>query len=173
MTTIILVFTTLIGLGLAIYNGWIYKMAIQRNIHYNTLNHLISGSIRAICFILILVLGLIWKIPAERLIFLLLYALIFFWPVYNLIYNAIHNNRWYYLGSRNSNTRSWIDRWFGKVILPVQGFLILATILWYPLNLYESFTERWLDWVISIVLISAFCIIGHNFYTKKWTFTRK
>lgn len=173
MQALILIFTAFIGVALGIYNGWIYKMAVQRNERFNTLNHYISGFIRFIIIGVILWIGVYLHSPIENIVFNILFAGVFFWPVYNLLYNLIHTKRWNYLGSKKSNTKSFIDRTFHKFIIPVQIVLTLIMILYYPLNIYDQFIylvealkERWFEIIGGIMLFITVVCIAFKFNKK-------
>lgn len=176
MKTIILIFTVLAGLSLAFYNGWIYKMATRRDVGYNEVTHFISGWIRFIWMVFIAFIMAFSSFLSKDIIFIEMVAAILFWPMYNFAYNLVHDNPLLYLGSRNTGTKSWIDKTLGKAILPIQGILILVTALWYPLKIYniinlqpliERIISNYTEWIVGAALIIVVPVVSYLFLKQK------
>lgn len=165
MKTIIIIFTVLIGLSLAIYNGWIYKMATKRDANFNRQTHFVSGIVRFLIMLLNFFLSWYMNYSVEWIIWIELLSAVMFWPVYNVTYNAVFRESIFYLGSKETNTKSWLDKTLGKLILPLQGILILMTVLWFPMDIYQGLVDflntfqhqlvtEWYNFVIAAILIA-------------------
>jgi len=135
----ILIFTIVIGLLLAFYNAFIFKMSqsVLRDKHYNDLVHLTGGAIRFSWLIFIIIHSILNSIIWYDTVFLLLVASFVFWAGFNMIYNLILGHGVFYIGSQESGTRSLFDKYIGKLTVPIQGLILLLTILWYPIKLYN------------------------------------
>lgn len=169
-----IILITILGVLLAFYNAHIYAMANSRDMYYNKLVHIESGSLRFILVGMIITNGALFRQPWYDVFWLVLFAGICFWPVYNIVYNWVHGHSLFYLGSRKSNSSSIIDKTLHNLIHPAQALLILLTILWYPVKIY-----RWIeplvfrvcdnicDWIIAMMFIIFFTVLAYKVYNKK------
>ena len=175
MLYILIGFTSLIGLIHAYYNAWIFAMSANRDAYYNKMVHLAGGAVRFTWALFVLVLGIFYNTPWETTIFVLLLCGIWFFPVYNIVYNAFNRENWFYVGSIHSGTKSFMDKHFGKFYIPIYFILAALTILWFPLDLFnfftltlvESFRIRWFDWSVVAMLLIATILLVRKFRNTK------
>jgi hypothetical protein len=169
------VFTPIFGILFALYNAYIFAMSMAgpRDPHYNKLVHRTGAALRLAFLFLIVSYGIVHHIDWVHIVFHVLFAGIFFWPVFNVVYGKILHNDWFYIGSKESGTKSLIDLFLGKSIYFLQVLLILLTGLWYVVDfrgffetmLYQIKTNPW-EWIIATFLI-VFTIAAAIQFRKK------
>jgi hypothetical protein len=175
MQILLLIFTGLFGLALAFYNAWAFAMATCRDKYFNRLVHRTGGTIRLLWIIFVIASGITLNLNAENIVFDVIWCGFWFFPVYNVLYNQLNGEGWFYFGTKDSKTSSILDKWFGKLYLPAYIIILLLLILWYPLGLYkfitqiliESFKDRWIDWCILLMIIIAVFFVLKKFHNKK------
>jgi len=175
MQTLLVVFTSLIGIALAFYNAWAFAMATVRDKYYNKLVHRTGGFIRFLWIVFIIAAGIKIDISAENITFDVIFAGFWFFVVYNILYNQLNGEGWFYFGTKKSGTKSVMDIWFGKLYLPVYVIILFLIMFWYPLKLFkfititlmQSFKEQWVSWIIVVTLIISTILVVRKFYIKR------
>lgn len=174
---LLITFITIMGLLLALYNGYIFAMALpgKRDPHYNKLLHRAGWLIRLSVWCFSMVTGVLERVQVNDLVWLSLYSLLWFWPVFNIIYAKINDEQWLYVGSENRYTASWFDRKFRKFTVPGYILTLLLTVFWYPLDilyffsnvLMESFRERPVSWAVVAGLIIISWVLVRRIHLKR------
>lgn len=175
---LLIAFITIMGLLLALYNGFVFAMALpgKRDPHYNKLLHRVGWMIRLSVWCFSMAIGILEEdITLNDLIWLSLYSLLWFWPVYNIIYAKINDEEWLYVGSETRTTASWFDRKLRKFSIPGYILTLLLTVFWYPLDilyffsnvLMESFRAMPVSWGIVAGLIIISWILVRKIHFKK------
>jgi hypothetical protein len=128
--------TGLIILLAGLYNGWIFRLSPQRDELANNKVHRIGGLIRALLMFIPILYGIITK---ESFISIMLWTLIeanLSWTGYDLLYNYVNNQNWWYSGNSETKTASVIDKMLYKWDEGIKLILFLYTIGWYWIEPY-------------------------------------
>ena len=136
--------------------------------------HLFSWLLRFFIFMIILFAGMISGLAHDHTGFISLLYINAAFTGYNLIYNKGFDHKWYYTGSKNSNSGSFLDKILGMGIIVLEGLLLLFTILWYPVKLVRIPTflvnqmkDRPWDFIVTALIAVVFFVIYKVFFQKK------
>jgi hypothetical protein len=150
---------------MAIYNGLIYLMSQNnRDKWYNSYVHKTGFVIRCLFGVLILSLYIYTGIRPVHTLFMILLMLFLSGPVYNIIYNFMHDHPVFYIGSSQSGTSSFIDRWLSNWRIPwvVPAYILsfLSVVLWYPLKMFSVVERIWLNFQLNFISYLIAAAIG-------------
>ena len=167
--TIILILSVLMAWAIAEYNAAVYKLYLggkdaehysKKNQTTNKLVHLIGFAMRSIWFLTISYITFI-SLSFKDAGFIVVLNLNLLWLGYNLIYNFRHGHPWWYLGK---NTSSWIDRNLKQSIYAIQLFLLLCTVLWFPI--FRELSEGIFNYFVTILIVCLSLYFVIRFYYK-------
>ncbi|OQA66923.1 MAG: hypothetical protein BWY38_01633 [Ignavibacteria bacterium ADurb.Bin266] len=156
-TTILIIISIIAAWLFGDYNATIYLMyfggqknkSLLRIPELNKKLHFISFWLRVCWWLIISYLALqITLLPTA--IFIMLINAVLLWTGYNLIYNWRHGHPWWYIGTKASQTSSWIDLHLQKAVYSGQAFLILLTIFCHAI--YHD-AQRGNFYIIIIIII--------------------
>ena len=175
MKEMLLFFTAVFGLLISFLNSFIFEMSpTGRDAYFNNLIHRFSWGLRFLWVLLLIFIGSVTDMYFRDTGFQVIVAIVFFWPLYNVVYNLRHNHGWFYLGSSKSGTKSPIDRFLGGAVLVLQGILLLVALLWYPLDIasyiarFISWLADWAftDWIFAGMIVIFAVLVSRKFYHK-------
>lgn len=171
MTTLILTSSIVFGLIVAFYNAYVFKLYLTREKSDNNIVHRLGGSLRLFWLVFVGVACWYAKLPWGDIAFYVLVNITLAWTVFDLVYNKIHNHKWYYSGTLGSGTSSVIDKFFNKFDEFIKGGILVLTILWKPFFINEMLedmiTNRGWSVLVVIIIIVVFGYLAIRFNNKK------
>lgn len=171
MNYLIISSSVIFAIIVSFYNAFFYKLYFTRDKSDNKVVHLLGGSLRAFWMLAIIAFCWFSGLSLGKIAFYVLINITLAWTCFDLIYNLIHNHKWYYSGTLGSGTSSSIDKILNKIDEYIKAGIIVLTSLWYPFNIDEMIAEmianRWVEVLISITVFGLFGYIAIRFYNKK------
>lgn len=171
MTTLIIILSVIIGFLIAFYNAFVYKLYFTRLPADNKIVHRLGFFLRLFWIIAFIAIGWLSKISWNNIAFITLLNISLSWTLFDLVYNKIHNHKWYYSGTTGSGTSSFIDKLLNKVDEYIKGGVLVFTILWYPFYIYEilkdTILNRGFDLLIAVLIFIAWGYLAYRLYVKK------
>ncbi len=171
MTTLIITFSIVFALIVAFYNAYFFKLYFTRESYDNKIVHRLGGALRLFWMVAVGAACWVAGIPWGKAAFFILLNINLAWTGFDLVYNLVHNHKWYYSGSLQSGTSSIIDKFLNKFDEWVKCGLLVLTILWLPFDISfmikDTILNRGWDLGIAIVLFAGFGYLANRLFNKK------
>lgn len=174
METVILIFSSVVFAWLiGEYNATAYLMYLgdkesktlpSGKTDYNTLFHRLGFLIRFLWWVIIVFFSA-FLVSDEFAGFIASLNVVLLWTGYNLIYNFRHGHPWWYIGSKASNTSSFVDKFFRRAVYSGQFLFLLLTVFYYPI--YKAAMRMNFDYLITILIASVALHLVISFHWKK------
>ena len=170
MTTLIIISTAVLMVGLGFMMGWAINLHLSKlplnKKEANRQLHNWGWFVRIGLFAFSILLLVILKLPWHLIMWSALLFLFMSWAPWDIIINLLNGQHWAYSGSANSNTSSRLDKFLNKFDEYLKTALLLLVILWYPLNIPDTIAQRGLQLGITI-LICAISFYGVLRFRKR------